>query len=38
MILYTYCVRKSKKQTPFLRVSVVKPGPEPTNAQEKGEK
>jgi hypothetical protein len=33
--LYSGALKKSKRQTPFLRVSVIKPGPEPTYSQEK---
>jgi len=36
--LYSSTVTKSKRQVPFLRVPVIKPEPEPTNAREKGNK
>jgi hypothetical protein len=37
-LLYTDKMNKSKRQVPFLRVPVIKPGPEPTYSREKGEK
>jgi len=36
--VYNTHATKSKRQVPFLRVPAIKPGPEPTNAQEKGDK
>jgi len=38
-VLFKHIIaKKSKRQAPFLRVSVIKPGTEPTCSREKGEK